>query len=91
MLHELKTDPELFQAVLAKKKTYEIRKDDLGFKDGDELWLYETKHTGKDMRLGKPLEYTGKVIPVKVMHILRGPIYGLKDGWVIMSITDDFE
>ena len=41
------------------------------------------------MKAGKPLEYTGHVIDVEVLHILRGPIYGLAEGWVIMSIAKE--
>lgn len=91
MLHELKTDPTAFQAVADGKKTYEIRKNDRGFQTGDELWLNETKYTGAEMKNGKPLEYTDRIMAVKVTHILHGPSYGLKDGWVIMSITNKFE
>ncbi len=40
----------------------------------------------QEMAAGAPLEYTGKCIPVAVTHILHGPAYGLKEGWVIMSI-----
>ncbi len=87
-LHTLKTDPEVFQAVIKKLKTYEIRKDDRGFNVGDFLLLQETKYTGKEMLKGKPLQYTGRELDVEVTHILRGPIYGLEDGWVIMSIKE---
>lgn len=84
--HTLKTDPEVFQAVVAGLKTYEIRKDDRGFQVGDTLDLLETVSTGAEMAAGAPLEYTGGQWMVEVTHILRGPVYGLADGWVIMSI-----
>lgn len=85
-VHELKTDPSVFGDVLRGAKTFEIRFDDRGFKVGDELHLQKTKHSSDEMKAGAPLEYTGNCIAVEVMYILRGPVYGLQDGWVIMSI-----
>lgn len=82
-MHELKTDPEVFAAVLAGLKTYEIRKDDRGFAVGDILVLHETQHSGVAMAAGAPLVFTGRSVRVR----LRGPVYGLVDGWVIMSIA----
>lgn len=82
--HELKTDPEVFQAVWSGKKKFEIRKDDRGFEVGDDLLLLETKATGAEMAAGAPLEFTGKKIECQVGYILRGPCYGLMDGWCIM-------
>ncbi len=86
MQHKLKTDSEVYRAVESGFKTFEIRKDDRGYQVGDILTLCETKYTGEEMKTGKPLEYTGYCCNVGVSHILRGPIYGLIDGWVIMSI-----
>ena len=84
--HELKTDPEVFQAVLDGRKTYEIRKNDRGFSVGDELLLRETRHTGAEIAAGCQLEYTGRELIVWVSHMLTGPIYGLAAGWSILSI-----
>lgn len=93
MHHELKTDPEMFQAMIDGGKTYELRKDDRGFQVGDKLTLKETRYTGKEMRApwlpgdpeAKPFEYTGRTTGRVVTHILRGPICGLAEGWVILS------
>lgn len=85
-VHELKTDSEVFNAVLIGAKKFEIRFNDRKFIVGDELHLHETVHTGEEMKSGLPLLYTGKCIAVKVTYILRGLIYGLQDGWVILSI-----
>lgn len=88
MTHELETDPEVFDAVAKGEKTFEIRQDDRGFNVGDELLLRRTKHTGYEMRrLKYPLIFTGEQEQRKVTHILRGPIYGLADGWVILSLN----
>lgn len=84
--HELKTDPEPFDQVASNDKTFEIRKDDRDFKVGDKLILRKTVHTGAEMAEGKPLEYTGDVVTRRIIHIMRGPAYGLAEGWVIMSI-----
>jgi hypothetical protein len=84
--HELKTDPDVFDAVAAGRKTFEIRKDDRGYQEGDGLHLRRTKHTGRTMSVGVPLIYTGEECRCVVTHILRGPVYGLADGWAILSI-----
>ena len=83
--HELKTDPEVFDAVAEGRKTFEIRYDDRGYEEGDQLILRKTRYTGEEMKQGKPLEYLDDY-GATVSHILRGPCYGLKEGWVIMSL-----
>lgn len=85
-VHTLKTDPEAFRAVWEGKKTYEIRKNDRNFEIGDQLRLRETKYTGQEMANGKPLKYTDREVIAEVTHMLKGPCYGLQDGWCIMSI-----
>lgn len=81
--HILKTDPEVFQAVLSGAKTFEIRLNDRGYAVGDVLGLRETKHTGAEMQAGAPLEYTGRECQRFVSHVLTG--YGLADGWCCLS------
>ncbi len=87
MNHELKTDPEVFDAVFDGSKTFEIRKNDRNFQVGDTLTLLRTEFTGAEMARGKPLRFTGQEFHVAVTHILHGPVYGLADGWCIMSIV----
>ncbi|WP_029458197.1 DUF3850 domain-containing protein [Solidesulfovibrio alcoholivorans] len=84
--HELKTDPVVFQAVASGLKSYEIRLNDRNFRVGDRILLCETYHTGEDMKHGAPLKYTGNKIAADIRHILHGPIYGLMEGWCILSI-----
>ncbi len=85
MHHNLKTDPDVFLPLLLGTKTYELRKDDRGFEVGDTLSLMETKHSGAEMAEGAPLVLTGRNVIRVVTHVLRGPIYGLAEGWVILS------
>jgi len=84
--HELKTDLTVFDDVEAGRKPFEIRKDDRGYEVGDLLKLRKTKHTGAEMAAGASLEYVGTPLYVYVTYILRGPVYGLADGWAIMAI-----
>jgi hypothetical protein len=84
--HELKTDPEVFQAVLDGLKTYEIRQNDRSFAVGDSLVLRETTHSGAAIAAGVPLAYTDRQYATWVTHILTGPAHGLEAGWVILSL-----
>lgn len=83
--HELKTDPEVWDAVASGAKTHEIRFNDRAFAVGDGLVLRKTRYTGAEMRAGKPLEYIGTPLTRVVSHVLTG--YGLTDGWVILSFA----
>ena len=86
MRHELKADSTGFWAVWDGLRPYQIRKDDRGYAEGDELYIRETKYTGEEMTQGKPLEFTRAFILAKVKHILRGPVYGIQEGWAVLTI-----
>lgn len=88
-VHELKTDYKVFEAVANRMKTYEIRFNDRNYQVGHVLVLKETKYTGEEMKQGLPLVYSGREIEAVVTHVLNGPIYGLMDGWAILSIYID--
>lgn len=83
-VHNLKTDPEVFQAVVDGRKTFEIRFNDRDFKVGDELILLETIHSGEQMKQGMPLLYSGNELRKTISYVLSG--YGLQEGWVILGI-----
>ena len=89
MIHHLKTDPEMFDAVHSGRKGFEIRKElDRHFSPGDQLVLQETKYTGWEMSGGGfPLIYTGREITLAVTYVMHGPSYGLAPGWCIMSLS----
>ncbi|ORJ53953.1 RNA-binding protein [Levilactobacillus brevis] len=75
MTHELKIQPKYFNAVLMGTKTFEIRKNDRGYKVGDMLIL---KEWIPDIQI-----HTGKELARKVTYITD---YQQKPGYVVMSI-----
>lgn len=87
MMHELKTDPDLWDDVDAMLKLLEIRFNDRFYRVGDILMLRKTRYSGHEMRGIMPLEYVGEPIYRRVTHIMHGPAYGLGKGWVLMSIV----
>lgn len=85
-IHELKTDPEVFEATRQGLKNFELRKNDRLFGVGDLLHLRETFHSCKEMNDGARLEYSGRHIICKVVGVLEPGTYGLQEGFVAMSI-----
>jgi hypothetical protein len=80
-IHTLKTWPQYYKAVVSGEKTFELRKNDRGFKVGDVLVLQEyNKHKE---------EYTGEMMSFTVTYILTGHSFGVKPGFVIMSIIPE--
>lgn len=86
MIHILKTDPDVFEAVASGMKTFEVRRNDRGFCVGDTLILRQTRFSRLEMQNGEPLAYTGKEAERTVTYILTESIYGLQPGWVIMAL-----
>lgn len=75
MIHELKTLPGYFEDVLAGRKSFEVRKNDRDFREGDLLALNEYGEGG----------YTGRCCLVRIDYILNDPNYCLK-GFVVLGI-----
>jgi hypothetical protein len=79
MFHELKCDPEPFQAVYLGSKTFEARVNDRGYQLGDTLHLREyDRATGA---------YTGRWVSRRVTYLLQGGTYGLPDDLCVMSLV----
>lgn len=85
--HVLKINPWAFSTQLLGIKSFELRFDDRDYQVGDQLLLRETEFDSAEMSAGAPLAYTGREVRRRVTHILRGPVYGLESGWVIMSVV----
>lgn len=81
MIHELKILPQYFRAVLERRKTFEVRKNDRPFAVGDGICLREFDPLSENL-------YTGRVWYGNITYILNDPLY-CKKGFVIMSIEED--
>lgn len=80
-LHELKTWPQFYAAVLSGRKSFEVRKDDRGFQSGDVLLLREWD----------PVKtvYTGAACYRRVRYVLSNSSHeGIAPGHVVMAISN---
>ncbi len=85
-VHELKTWPVYFDAIVSGEKTFEVRRDDRGFQKGDIVELQRT--TPGDLHR---VDYTlqGKVkalIRFEIGWILTGGQLGIEPGYVVFSL-----
>lgn len=90
MIHELKTWPSSFQAILDGSKTFEFRRNDRGFKVGDVLHLREwgiQACADQDEPGFHSSAYTGRELFVTVTYLLGGGGFGIPVGFCIMSIV----
>jgi len=79
MIHSLKTWKQYFQQIVDGQKTFEVRKNDRGFKVGDILILDEYDNETK--------EFTGRSERFKVGFMLQGE-FGLPADVCVMSLLD---
>lgn len=79
-IHQLKTWPAYFEAVLSGAKTFEVRKADRPFAVGDRLELQEFVP-------GIDGGYTGREHDCDVTYILPGGDFGLAPDVVVMGLS----
>lgn len=92
--HQLKLEADFFHEVSSGRKNFECRKDDRGFKEGDELLLLAWDPIYKCyVQYGKwnnPMKAEtdddAAWIEAKVKYILRGEKYGVMKGCCCMAI-----
>ena len=83
--HHLKSWPEFFVPIHDGRKSFELRKNDRGYKADDVLVLREWEP--------KTGEYSGREVRRRVVYVLEGigtggiePLHGLKAGYVILGL-----
>lgn len=83
-VHELKTWPESFEAIEIGDKLFEWRKDDRNYQEGDTvvLWEWDPARADDDGQAG----FTGRRIVADVGYVLRGPAFGVPDGFCVFSL-----
>ena len=77
-IHHLKISSKYFDAVKDGRKTFEIRKNDRNYRNGNVLILRECDDG----------EYTGRIVVVYVAYVLTHEDFpdGIQPGYCIMSI-----
>lgn len=76
MVHELKIYPNYFRDVETGRKTFEVRKNDRPYREGDYVALNEYEN-------GK---YTGRFILAQIVYMLADEQY-VKKGYCILGIV----
>lgn len=75
VVHEIKLASLFYDDVASGRKTFELRKNDRGYKVGH--WLSMNEYTGG--------EYTGRTIEAEIVYMLED-YTGLEDGYCILGI-----
>ena len=83
-MHTVKLQTQFAKAILAGEKKCEVRFDDRDYQSGDSLSFQLV-----DGEIPK-MEYLQSVMEqhiISITHVLRGGQFGIKDGWVVLSIN----
>ena len=81
MIHELKIYPGYFESIIQGVKTFEVRKDDRGYRLGDYIALNEYIPGNPEGE-----RYTGRSSLYRIIHLLSDPEF-CKEGYVVLGIT----
>lgn len=81
-IHQLKTWPEYFSAVLSGEKTFEVRKNDRDFEKGDilELHYYDPDNVF--------CSRIAKAILKEVSYVLPGGNFGIEEGYCVLGLKE---
>ena len=79
-VHDVKLGTTFFDDVKTGRKTFELRKNDRGYKEGDTIVLHEYKDGTT----------TGRTITKKIVYMLED-FTGLEDGYCILGLGEAAE
>jgi hypothetical protein len=77
-VHALKCWPDFFEAILDDRKTFDIRKDDRDFQEGDYLILREYC-PGSDI-------YSGRALVRRITYVLRNKPPWTPEGYAVLAL-----
>lgn len=82
--HALKTWPDFWDAVASGRKTFEVRKNDRGFCEGDILLLQRWEPEAQ----AYTLDATGHPMTVakRISYVLTGPQFGIEAGYSVLGL-----
>jgi hypothetical protein len=78
-VHHLKTLPEYFDAVRRGDKTFEVRRNDRHFTEGDRVVLQRFSPVTGD--LGDELKF-------EISYVLHGGQFGIMPGWAVLGLRE---
>ncbi len=78
-IHKIKTWPKYYNDVLLGAKTFEVRKNDRAYKVGEYITLEEWDNDNGI--------YTGRALSRRIKYILDGGQFGIKKGYIVMSLA----
>jgi ASC-1-like (ASCH) protein len=75
MTHHLKIETKYFREIEEGIKTFEVRKNDRDYREGDCVILQEMDG----------IVPTGWNLCIHIRYILKGPIHGIEKGYIIFN------
>lgn len=79
IIHELKVRNEFWDDLSSGAKTFEVRRDDRGFKVGDMLSLICLRKSGA-------IHYGREPLKFEISYILTGGQFGIEAGYVVLGL-----
>ena len=90
-IHDLKTWPRWFADLAARRKEFEVRRDDRDYQPGDWLLLEEFDPTDAGApRVYEPKGYTGRKLVRRITYVLRGQDardFGIQRGYCVLGLA----
>lgn len=80
-IHEVRCLHEFFVAVIERRKTFDVRKNDRGYTEGDGLLLVEMWKNGR---------LTGRAVYCQITYVLAGGADGITADHCVLGIRPGF-